>query len=241
MRRRLSTQALATAGQEVAAFARHALLMRHDAARAVLPEGVCDGDDVVVLLHGMFATAGVVRPLRAAIGRMARRAVTVHTAAVSYPSTSGLGPAVERLEAAVRALPGGARLHLCGHSMGGVVCRLYALESGDARVVQTISLGTPFGGVPGAQLLGFAGGRELSPTSEVLRRVRLGMGAEGREVPHLSIVAGADSVVRAPLAHALPGGDVKVMEGRGHSALLFDDEVAGVLVRRVLEHAGRGG
>lgn len=234
MRVRLRTQALATAGQEMAAYARQALLIRHDADAPVLPRDVRDDDDVVVLLHGLFATAGVLRPLRSAIGRTSRVALRrpIHTAAVSYPSVSGIEPAVERLAEALSALPGGARLHLCGHSLGGLVCRYYALTSGDRRVAQTISLATPFGGVPGASLLGFAAwARDLAPASPVLRRVLLD-GDAG--VPHLSIVAGADGLVRSPIAHALPGGEVKLMEGRGHSALLFDDEVAGIIVRRVI-------
>ncbi|WP_050435943.1 hypothetical protein [Chondromyces crocatus] len=255
MRRRipLPTRAFATAGHEVVAYARQALLMRHDTDAPVLPAEVRDGEDVVVLLHGLFATAGVLRPLRAAIGRMVRRAMPIHTAAVSYPSTSGIAPAVEQLAEALGALPAGARLHLCGHSLGGIVCRLYALESGDRRVIQTISLASPFAGVPGVRFLGFAGGRDLAPSSAVLRRVRLGerahadesgeesgeAGGASAELPHLSIIAGADGLMRAPRAHALPGGDVRVMEGRGHSALLFDEEVAGILVRRVLERAAQ--
>ena len=226
---RIQTQALAIAGREVAAYAKQALLLRHDADAPVIPREARDGDDVVVLLHGLFATAGVLRPLRAAIGRVGRRA-RIHTGAVSYPSTSGVGVAAERLAEALCELPAGARLHLCGHSLGGLVCRLYALESGDRRVVQTMSLATPFGGVPGARLLGFACARDLEPQSAVLRRVLLG---ECR-VPHLSIIAGADGLVRSPIAHALPGGDVKVMEGLGHSALLFDHEVAGIIAQRVL-------
>ena len=237
MRDRLRTHAIAVAGREAVAFARQALLLRHDVAEPVLPEGARDGDDVVVLLHGLFATAGVLRPMRAAIARQARGAgasgPAILTAAVSYPPGPGIEALSGRLAAAVEALPPGARLHLCGHSLGGIVCRLYAQESGDARVVQTISLASPFGGVPGARLLGVGGARDLEPASAVLRRILLG--AARSPVPHLSVIAGGDNLVRSPIAHALPSGEVRVMDACGHNTLLFDADVAALIVRRVLD------
>jgi pimeloyl-ACP methyl ester carboxylesterase len=205
----------------------------------VLPPDARDGDDVLVLLHGLFATAGVLRPLRAAIARQAPGAApAMLTAAVSYPSGPGIAAVADRLAAALSALPAGVRLHLCGHSLGGIVCRYYALEAGDRRVIQTLSLATPFGGVPGLRLLGLPCAHDVHPRSPVLRRIVLP--PRGSGVPHLSIVAGADALVRSPIAHALPGGDVRVMEGRGHSTLLFDPEVAALLVRRVLEQRSAG-
>ncbi len=57
----------------------------------------------------------------------------------------------------------------------------------------------------------------------------------GLAVPHLSIIAGADSLVKSPIAHALPGGDVAMMKDRGHNTLLFDEEVARVVERRILD------
>lgn len=233
MRDRLRSHVLAIAGREVAAYARQALLIRHDAEAPVIPAEARDGDDVIVLLHGMFATAGVLRPLREAIAQHVAPVVSppIHQAAVSYPFAQGICAAADRLAAALSALPAGVRLHLCGHSLGGVVCRYYALESGDRRVAQTISMATPFGGVPGARLLGMECARDLEPSSRVLRRILLG--GDGAP-PHLSIVAGSDALVRSPVAHALPGGEVRVMDGRGHSTLLFDREVAVIILRRVL-------
>ena len=47
-------------------------------------------------------------------------------------------------------------------------------------------------------------------------------------------MAGDDDLVRPPIAHALPGGDVVVLAGRGHNTLLFDPEVAAIIEQRVL-------
>jgi pimeloyl-ACP methyl ester carboxylesterase len=222
-------RAFTVAAREALAYARQGLLLRHDMAEPVIPRAVGRGDDVVVFLHGLFATAGVLRPLRAAIGRHP----FLHTAALTYLPGPGVPAIAGRLGQLVSAVPADARLHLVGHSLGGIVVRWFALEHDDPRVVQTISLASPFGGVPRAAWLGVDTGRDMHPRSTVLRRILLHPDA-GR-VPHLSIVAGADTLVPAPVAHALPGGDVLVMDGRGHNALLFDEEVARAVEQRILE------
>jgi triacylglycerol lipase len=93
-------------------------------------------------------------------------------------------------------------------------------------------MASPFAGVKGAAWLGIDSVRDLHPSSAVLRSIVLHPYAAA--IPHLSIVAGADSLVDAPRAHALPGGDVVVVEQRGHNTLPFDEEVARLVERRVL-------
>ncbi|WP_437512217.1 esterase/lipase family protein [Sorangium sp. So ce1099] len=247
----LRAAAFAATGREVASFARQAVLLPYDTLAPVIPAGTRDGDDVVIILHGLFASAGVLRPLRTAIERHAAAsrapsrpgsvrveapAGSVHTATMSYAPGPGVEVLSERLSAIVSALPDGVRLHLVGHSMGGIVCRFYAQEVGDPRIVQTISMASPFGGIPRAGLLGFGGARDLDVSSPILRRVLLGTARSS--IPHLSIVAGADTLVRSPIAHALPGGEVRVMEARGHNTLLFDPEVATLVARRIVERRG---
>lgn len=222
----LLPRAFAVAGREVAAFARQAWLLRHDLGAPVVPIACGPGEDVVVLLHGLFATAGVLRPLRSAI----ERAPAVHTATLSYPPGPGVEVLARRLGELLGELPKTARVHLVGHSLGGIVCRYFSQYVGDTRIAQTISLATPFGGVKRARLLGLG---DLDPGSPMLRRLRLDA-SRGPDVPHLSIVAGSDAFVRSPVSHALPGFEVVVMADRGHNALLFDAEVAKLVAGRVL-------
>jgi pimeloyl-ACP methyl ester carboxylesterase len=227
--------ALSIAAREALAFARQGLLLHHDTSEPVIPRGVARGDDVVVFLHGLFATAGVLRPLRAAIGRHR----FLHTAALTYLPGPGVPAIAAQLREIVASIPRDAHLHLVGHSLGGIVARWFALEAGDDRVVATISLAAPFAGVRSAAWLGVATVRDLRPESEVLRRILLH--PEAPRVPHLSIVAAADTLLPAPVSHALPGGDVLVMEGRGHNTLLFDEDVARAVERRILEARSRRG
>lgn len=229
MRAKDRWNSLVTAGREIAAYGRQAVLMRHDVVEPAVPSSAGDEDEIVVLLHGLFATAGVLRPLRRALARHRG----LHTAAMTYPP----GPSVPELAARLRdfaaKLPKAARLHLVGHSMGGIVTRFFAQEIGDARVAQTISMASPFAGVPRAGLLGFGGARDIDPSSPVLRRLRVGA-AGASHIPHTSIIAASDAILGSPVSHALPGSEVVIMEGRGHNTLLFDEEAARVVERRVL-------
>lgn len=214
------------AGREVAAFARQATLLHRDVA-AIVPRRLEGGPDVVVLLHGLFASAGVLRPLRERI----EERTGAHTASVSYVPGPGVEWVAERLASLVAQLPSGARVHLVGHSMGGVVARWFAQEHpGAASVVQTISLASPFGGTSRARLLPATAGRDIAPDSDLLRRLAA-RAAETAHVPHLSIVAGGDSVVDGPAA--LPIGEVWVVPAVGHNALLYHARVAEVVADRV--------
>ncbi len=224
--------------REATAFAKQATLLHHDTGAPVVPREVSEGEHVVVVLHGLFASAGVLRPLRAHL----ERRPGLHTATLSYaPGRTGREVA-HALESLLDALPAHATIHLCGHSFGGVVARYVAVRRSDPRVVQTIALASPFGGIRGATLLGLGGVRDLEPESELLRAVRLTR--PRAPIPHLSIIAGSDVLVSSPVAHALPDGDLVVLPERGHNTLLFDPECISLVTERVLAAgpaADRGG
>src|SRR5258706_10075067 len=103
------------AAQEALAFARQATLLHRDVL-AVYPPHAVPGDDVVVLLHGLFATAGVLRPLR----RRIELEADAHTASFSYAPGLGVESVADSLAELVARLPPDVRVHLVGHSMGGI-------------------------------------------------------------------------------------------------------------------------
>ena len=215
---------------EAKAFARQAALLPLDALEPVVPRDLAAGDDVVVVMHGLFASAGVLRPLRAHLEKSRLR-----TASVSYPPGRTVRQAAALVVALLAELPADVRIHLVGHSMGGVVARFVAITAADPRIVQTIALATPFAGIRGARLASIAGTADLEPGSELLRQLRVSM--PSRSIPHLSIMAGSDVYMSSPVAHALPDGEVIVLADLGHNSLLFDRRCISLVEKRILERA----
>ncbi len=211
---------------EALATLREVALMRRD-LRPVLPRARA-GDDVVVLIHGFFASAGVFRPMRARLERDAGARV----ASFSHAPGWGVKRIATQLAELVEQIPHGTRIHLVGHSLGGLVARWYVQEmGGHARVTQTISMATPFGGSPLARLRLFVG-NDLHAASDVLGRLKERAHEHG--IPHVSIVGTEDRVV-PPSRAAFHHGDVVTLAGRGHNTLLFDDEAIDLVVARVLD------
>jgi triacylglycerol lipase len=212
---------------ETIATLREVVLMPRDLG-PVVPDDVEHADDVVVLVHGFFASAGVFRPMKQRL---------VHDVAAKVASfTHAPGTRIERIAQSLARLvdriPGHARIHLVGHSLGGLVARFYVQElDGHHRVAQTISLGSPFGGTELARRFQFLVGNDLHRTSPLLAKLR--SRAHEHEVPHTSIVADGDTMVVPAESAVFPRGDVLVLPGRGHNSLLFDPESIEHVVDRV--------
>jgi len=208
-------------GPERAAQLREVALLPLDLS-TVVPAAAAGGD-VVVLVHGFLASAGVFRPLRA---RLEREGLSV--ASFSHAPGAGVRHIARRLAALVERLPSDARVTVVGHSLGGVVARYYVQElGGHARVARTISLAAPFQGIDVPRVLV---GADLHERSHLLARLRAGAGASG--VPHTSIIGGKDTVVE-PRAAAFGFGELVVLEDRGHNQLLFCERVAALVLDAV--------
>jgi len=193
--------------------------------------------DIVVLLHGLFATAGAMRPLRRAI----ESGLGVPTASFTYEPGCDVRTLCARLGALLEGITPTTRVHLVGHSLGGIVARYYVQVSPrDHRVVQTISLGSPFAGSRVASAVPRWIARDVAIGSRVLAEIERNW-RRGDHVPHTSIVASHDQMVIPHWSAAYPHGDVVIAEARGHNALLFDREVADrvvdILRRGVVRHA----
>jgi len=187
------------------------------------------GDDVVVLVHGFCATAGVFRPLRARL----ERETGAHVATFTHAPGVRIRRIARDLAHLVDRVPHGARITIVGHSLGGVVARWYVQEmAGQGRVARTISLASPFHGV---DVPPYFVGADLHPRSSLLRRLR--ERASESPVPHTSIVAAEDRLVPGIQTACLGTGEVVVLHGRGHNTLLFDEEAAGHVIRGVAASA----
>ncbi len=203
---------------------------------ACIPEGLGHGDDVVVLIHGFMASAGVFRPMRKALETQAR----IKVATFTHAPGEGIQRIARNLGRLVERIPRSARIHLVGHSLGGLVARWFVQElEGHGRVAQTVSIASPFFGTTRAKLFPYLVGADLVAESSVLARLRAR--AHDFEVPHLSLVAEADRVVVPETSAMFPAGEVVSFRDRGHNSLLYDPRSIDLIVERVraFEHAPR--
>lgn len=212
---------------ETLATLREVVLMPRDLG-PVVPAQVSHADDVVVLVHGFFASAGVFRPMKERLVRD----VAAKVASFTHAPGARLERIAQSLAKIVDRIPGHARIHLVGHSLGGLVARWYVQElGGHARVAQTISLASPFGGTEVARRFQFLVGADLHRGSPLLSRLR--SRAHEHDVPHTSIIGDGDTLVVPAESAVFPRGDVHVLPGRGHNSLLFDAESIDLVVDRV--------
>lgn len=212
--------------REAAALTRQATLIYRD-VRGARPMWVRPGHDVVMLVHGLFATAGVLRPLR----RDIEERTAAYTTSFTHPPGPGIASIAREIARAVRGISGDVRIHLVGHSIGGVAVRYFVQElGGDARIVQTLSIGSPFAGVRSARLFPAPVGRDIAPGSQLLARLARGA-REGLRVPHVSLYADEDRVV--PSGAYLAAGERLSVAGCGHNSLLYHPRVVAEVVARI--------
>jgi triacylglycerol lipase len=122
------------------------------------------------------------------------------------------------------------KVHLVGHSLGGVViAQAIADRRLTGRVDTVITLGSPFGGSPWAGVLPFVEiVRELRTGSPLLRRLASAPLPDG--VRWLSLTAALDIIVpglRAVPSHAQ--AETITFDGVGHLGMLLSRQVIGCI------------
>jgi pimeloyl-ACP methyl ester carboxylesterase len=179
----------------------------------------------VLLVHGFGGT-------KSSLGLIARalyaRGMTVE--AMGYPPLGmSVAQLAERLIAEVQRIlsaTGTDKVHLVGHSLGGVVIAQAIADSRlSGRVDTVITLGSPFGGSPWAGALPFLEiVRELRAGSPLLRRLAIAPLPEG--VRWLSLTAALDFIVPGlRAAHSHPHAETITFEGVGHLGMLVSRQV----------------
>ena len=127
----------------------------------------------ILLIHGMVDNRSIFTVLRRALRRRGfGRIWTMNY----HVLTHDLRAAARRLAATVESIceqTGYERIHVVGHSMGGVVARYYVQRmGGDARVHTLVTLGSPHQGTHAARLLPRGVTRQLQPSSDVIAELR---------------------------------------------------------------------
>jgi triacylglycerol lipase len=128
---------------------------------------------------------------------------------------------------------GATRVHLVGHSLGGLVARTYVQEGGgDKRVHTCVTLGTPHQGTYAALIGRGRAARQIRPRSELL--VRLERSAVEVPTRFISYYSNLDPLVVPAssaklLTPALRATNV-IVKDHGHMSLLL----SGQLIRSVV-------
>lgn len=172
----------------------------------------------VVFSHGLYASAGVFRPLRADL--TTRFDPCFHS--FSYLPGPGIEELSHRLQNLISAIPGDRPIHLIGHSLGALAQRYYlASSSCDSRIVQSVSLAAPFRGSRRNWLVPGQAGSDLAPSSTILALLRAPT-PENCRIPHLTLVAEEDEMIESD---AFPRyGEHAIIPEVGHNGILFHEK-----------------
>jgi triacylglycerol lipase len=168
----------------------------------------------VVFAHGFMAGAAVMDPLRRSVSHN----LGLDTVAFEYGPLASFERTAKRLASVARMASAGRPLVLVGHSLGGLLAR-HAVEFESLSPALLLSIATPHRGTERATRLPGSLGRALRPGSDILTKL-----PNTSSVPHVSIVAGADTVVVPIASAAASGAEVHILAGVGHNEVLFHSD-----------------
>ncbi len=194
--------------------------------------GTHSREDAVVLVHGLMATAGAFSPLVRTLHN--ELGIDVHS--FTYVPGSSLDDIADRIHTLVARLDEPRRIHLIGHSLGGLAARWYVQERvHDRRVVQTISIASPFQGLEVAEYIPEVIRSFVFPPKAQLDRLVQEAARHLPRVPHLSVMAEKDQIF--PGHHAmLPGAPSYVLHDTGHNGTLFHGRLHDVLAKEIARY-----
>jgi triacylglycerol lipase len=182
----------------------------------------------ILLVHGLVDNRSVFTVLR----RHLRRRGFGRVWTMNYRIwTADLRDAARQLAAEVEAIceqTGYDRIHVIGHSMGGLVARYYVQRlGGDARVHTLVTLGTPHHGTRTARVFPRGVCQQLTPGSEVI--AELAEPATGCQTRFVSFWSDIDVLMSPKQAAVLDHPDLFarniLVRGVGHTSLPIDRRV----------------
>ena len=182
----------------------------------------------IVLLHGYFHNRSGFLVMRRAFRKHGFR----HVFTMNY---NVIGHDVEELAAQLRGYietvlnrTGATRVHLVGHSLGGLVARTYVQElGGDERVHTCITMGTPHTGTYAAWAGRGRAARQIRPRSELLDRLE--RNAKETPVRFVSYYSNLDPLVVPASSGMLTTPALKatniLLKDHGHMSFLLSGEL----------------
>ena len=198
------------------------------AQRGLLMGDVVAAGTPIILVHGLVDNRSIFTLLRRALRRRGfGRVITLNYS----PLTQDVRSVARRLAELVERTceeTGYERVHVVGHSLGGLVARYYVQRlGGDVRVHTLCTLGTPHAGTSAAHLIPQKLVRQLRPGSDVL--AELAEPAPGIRTRFVAFWSDLDQLIvpkrSARLDHPdLPARNV-LLRGVGHMSLPIDGRV----------------
>lgn len=182
----------------------------------------------VVLLHGYFHNRSGFFFLSRTLRRRGFRWVygmNYNPLGESIPSLAArLGRHIED----VLKTSGAPRVHLVGHSLGGIIARWYVQEMGGAENVDTcVTIGSPHGGTYAAYAGMGQAAKDMRPGSNVLRRLDRSF-SSCTSTTFVNLYSDLDVFVVPPSAALLPeAANVSnhLIRDFGHTSLLISPEL----------------
>ncbi len=192
------------------------------AQRGLLVGDVEAAGTPILLLHGMVDNRSVFTMLRRGLRR--RGFGRVLTANYS-PTTNDVRAAAEQLAAEVEELvarTGYERIHVIGHSLGGLIARYYVQRlGGHDRVHTLVTMGTPHSGTYTAYVLPTLLARQLRPGSDLA--VELDQGVPGCRTRFICYWSDLDQMIvpkrNARMVHPTLSVQNVLVRGAGHMSL----------------------
>ena len=247
-----SPAGLRGAGTEVAWFAAHVALYPLGIARErardrgrdelerftldslpPLQRGLLLGDVVaagtpIILVHGMVDNRSIFTLLRRALRRRGFGRVMTLNYSPLRQDVASVALRLSRLVEQTCEQTGYEKVHVVGHSLGGVVARYYVQRlGGDARVHTLCTLGSPHAGTHAARLLPQRFVRQLRPSSPVIRE--LAEPAPGCQTRFVAFWSDFDQMVVPKRAARIDHPDLHarnvLLHGVGHLSLPIDRRV----------------
>ena len=196
--------------------------------RGLLMGDVVAAGTPIILVHGLVDNRSIFTLLRRALRRRGfGRVLTLNYS----PLTQDVRSVARRLEQLVERTceeTGYERVHIVGHSLGGLIARYYVQRlGGDARVHTLCTLGSPHGGTFAAHLLPHRLVKQLRPGSDVL--AELAQPAPGLRTRFVAFWSDLDQLIVPKRSARIDHPDLMarnvLLNGVGHMSLPIDGRV----------------
>ncbi|KGN42444.1 esterase/lipase family protein [Knoellia aerolata] len=198
----------------------------------------------ILLVHGLIDNRSIFAMLRRGLTRRGFNSVY----SMNYsPFTADVRTAAAQLGEEIEAIvaeTGYEKIHIVGHSLGGLIARYYVTRlGGDARVHTLVTLGTPHQGTWGAYALPMRILSQMRPDSGLIRE--LDEPAPGCTTRFISYWSDTDLVIVPQANGALRHPDLSVrnirLHGVGHMSLPIVGDVAHGICTALAELDQHGG